>query len=183
MSSYQHALSKVMDAAATGSIGAHSTGEALMAALALNRFDWLAAMGYTIVEALERIDDHWRSFLPQIARDVAAEQTRGAEAERLANEVMALAPLAASRDADPIRCDATLVTTGSAPGYRDATLQFDLQPSTTSRPLRIDLRLRPEDGEPIVRHILEVHDLAWRNHEPLDLREGEGRPRWIDARR
>ncbi|MEA9574589.1 hypothetical protein [Xanthomonas campestris] len=33
-----------------------STGEALTAALVLNRHDWLADMGYTVAQALDRID-------------------------------------------------------------------------------------------------------------------------------
>ncbi|MCC4613290.1 hypothetical protein LL963_14505 [Xanthomonas campestris pv. esculenti] len=36
--------------------GPLSTGEALTAALVLNRADWLAEMDYTIAEALDRID-------------------------------------------------------------------------------------------------------------------------------
>ena len=38
-----------------GEPGPLSTGEALTAALVLNRHDWLRAMGYTIAEALEDI--------------------------------------------------------------------------------------------------------------------------------
>ncbi|MCC8469565.1 hypothetical protein [Xanthomonas phaseoli] len=36
--------------------GPLSTGEALTAALILNRADWLAEMDYTIAQALDRID-------------------------------------------------------------------------------------------------------------------------------
>ena len=36
--------------------GPLSTGEALTAALVLNRADWLAEMDYTIAQALDRID-------------------------------------------------------------------------------------------------------------------------------
>ncbi|QHG89063.1 MULTISPECIES: hypothetical protein [Xanthomonas] len=39
-----------------GGPGPLSTGEALTAALVLNRADWLAEMDYTIAEALDRID-------------------------------------------------------------------------------------------------------------------------------
>ena len=42
--------------------------------------------------------------------------------------------------------------------------------------------LRPEDGEWIVRHLREVHALAWASARgPLDIRAGETRPRWLDA--
>ncbi|WP_096807590.1 hypothetical protein, partial [Xanthomonas citri] len=43
-------------AARLGEPGPLSTGEALTAALVLNRHDWLAEMGYTIAQALDRID-------------------------------------------------------------------------------------------------------------------------------
>ncbi|MCF5953847.1 hypothetical protein GGR60_002908 [Xanthomonas arboricola] len=43
-------------AARMGGPGPLSTGEALTAALVLNRADWLAEMDYTIAEALDRID-------------------------------------------------------------------------------------------------------------------------------
>ncbi|NIK10576.1 hypothetical protein FHY11_004136 [Xanthomonas arboricola] len=43
-------------AAHMGEPGTLSTGEALTAALVLNRADWLAEMDYTIAQALDRID-------------------------------------------------------------------------------------------------------------------------------
>ncbi|MCS3745759.1 hypothetical protein FHY18_001320 [Xanthomonas arboricola] len=43
-------------AARMGEPGTLSTGEALTAALVLNRADWLAEMDYTIAQALDRID-------------------------------------------------------------------------------------------------------------------------------
>ncbi|PPT52397.1 hypothetical protein [Xanthomonas arboricola] len=43
-------------AARLGEPGPLSTGEALTAALVLNRHDWLADMGYTVAQALDRID-------------------------------------------------------------------------------------------------------------------------------
>ncbi len=44
-----------------GETGYLSTGEALTAALVLNRADWLARMGYTMAEAIDRVD---RDTLP-----------------------------------------------------------------------------------------------------------------------
>ena len=44
-----------------GETGYLSTGEALTAALVLNRGDWLARMGYTMAEAIDRVD---RDTLP-----------------------------------------------------------------------------------------------------------------------
>ncbi|KGU42927.1 hypothetical protein [Xanthomonas citri] len=45
-----------------------STGEKLAAALALNRFDWLAKMDYTIAEAIERIGPQWAALIPDAAK-------------------------------------------------------------------------------------------------------------------
>ena len=46
-------------------IGPLSTGEALYVALAANREDLLYALGYTIAQALDRIDDEWITELRQ----------------------------------------------------------------------------------------------------------------------
>ncbi|MES2784745.1 MAG: hypothetical protein V4684_04725 [Pseudomonadota bacterium] len=185
MPDYEHALAKALDAAAAGEQGPGplSTGEALMAALALNRPDWLARTGYTIVEALERIGEEWRQVLPQVARAAAAEQSRQQEAHELAEQAMAITRLQATTDEidQEIFCEAQLVTCGSAPGYRDARLTFDVTPMNSPSALRVELRLRPQDGEPIARHLREVHELAWRKHDPFDVQPGERRPRWIDA--
>ena len=51
---FKHML-KTARYAADGGINAMSTGEALAAALVLNRPDWLAAKNYTIAEAIDRI--------------------------------------------------------------------------------------------------------------------------------
>ncbi|WP_031421335.1 hypothetical protein [Xanthomonas euvesicatoria] len=52
----QRTIEVARAAARMGGPGPLSTGEALTAALVLNRADWLAAMDYTIAEALDRID-------------------------------------------------------------------------------------------------------------------------------
>ncbi|WP_126966533.1 hypothetical protein [Xanthomonas arboricola] len=54
--SLQRTIEVARAAARMGGPGPLSTGEALTAALVLNRADWLAEMDYTIVEALDRID-------------------------------------------------------------------------------------------------------------------------------
>lgn len=186
--SYEHALLKVLDAAQAGTPGGMSTGEALMAALALNRPDWLAERGYTIVEALERIGSEWQRMLPEISRAAQRELAARGEQHAQARQDAALASLAGpaqeaeSPDPTPIHLGARLVTTGSAPGYRDASLVFDLEAPRRDAPIRAELRLRPEDGEWIVRHLREVHALAWASARgPLDIRAGETRPRWLDA--
>ena len=40
-------------------LGPWSTGEKLAVALALDRADWLKAMGYTMLEAIERVGPTW----------------------------------------------------------------------------------------------------------------------------
>ncbi len=51
-----------------GNTGPLSTGEALTAALVLNRHDWLKEMDYTIAQALDRIDEDTISHLAHAAR-------------------------------------------------------------------------------------------------------------------
>ena len=60
-------LLKTRDAARADLLGGSSIGEALIAALALNRSDWLQRMGYTIAEALVRIEE-WAALLPKVSR-------------------------------------------------------------------------------------------------------------------
>jgi hypothetical protein len=80
---------------------------------------------------------------------------------------------------------ARLVTSGDAPGYRDAQFVFDLKPlgNAPDSAIRARIYVRPEDGEAVVRHVTEVHRHAWDGHEPLDVRPGERRPTWIDQAR
>jgi hypothetical protein len=178
-------LAKTRDAAA-GGLGALSTGEALAAALVLNRPDWLAAMNYTIAEAIERIGPEWIRLIPaaakQFNRDSEEAAYQAAEKARQAQ----LAEFTARRQADDkiIECSATFVTSGSAPGYRDLYLTFDLKPIGVEPPrtMRAKLRLLPNDGETVVREITDVHRFAWRNGAPIDAKAGEQRPRWIDGR-
>lgn len=59
--------------AARGGFGVLSTGEKVAAALALNRADWLQGMGYTMAEAIDRMDDEWLAAIPQAARVLADE--------------------------------------------------------------------------------------------------------------
>lgn len=54
-----------------GDTGALSTGESLTAALVLNRHDWLNEMGYTMAQALDRIDSDSIVHLADAARCVA----------------------------------------------------------------------------------------------------------------
>jgi hypothetical protein len=66
-------LSKARYARAHDNYGVLSTGEALAAALVLNRADWLVDMQYTILEAVERVGPTWMGRLPRAAAIVAAD--------------------------------------------------------------------------------------------------------------
>lgn len=180
MTRLEHLASAVRQAAANGGPGPLSTGEALAAALVLNRPDWLASMGYTIAQALGRVDDDWIAMIPQVARMVAAADAVMADARTSARqdaELKALTP-----GAEEVDVAAKLVTSGNAPGYRDVSLTFDVKRigDTTEQTRRLCLHINTEDGESIARHILGVHRFAWRNNTPIDIRNGEQRPRWID---
>ena len=51
-----------------------STGEKVAVALVLNRADWLAEIGYTLPQAIERSGAEWVAVIPQIARQLAEEE-------------------------------------------------------------------------------------------------------------
>jgi hypothetical protein len=181
MSRLEHLVSKVREAMAHGGPGPLSTGEALAAALVLNRADWLQTMEYTIAEALDRIDPDWIPMIPKAAKMVAQADAVMAAAQETARQTGALQELASGQDT--VHVTAKLVTFGHAPGYRDASLVFDLkrigaQPAPV---LRVDLSIQPEDAESIVGHLLEVHRWAWDRGAPIDVKPGEARPRWLDA--
>ena len=70
---FSHFLGKARDAKRGGepSWRSQSTGEKLAVALALNRADWLAAMGYSIPEAIARVGSDWISMVPDVAKAIA----------------------------------------------------------------------------------------------------------------
>jgi hypothetical protein len=179
-------LAKARDAAA-GGIGALSTGEALAAALVLNRPDWLAAMNYTIAEAIERVGPEWIRLIPAAAKQFDRDREEAAYevAERARQAQLAEFATRQRAQEKNIECCATFVTSGNAPGYRDVHLTFDLKPfeAGDSGTMRTTLRVRPEDGETIVREITDVHRFAWRKGAPIDVKPDEKRPSWIDAPR
>lgn len=108
-------------------------------------------------------------------RQEAYEAAEAAKQERLAQTTSDQA------DGDVVGFDASLVTWGDAPRYRDVAFTFDLRPiGEPQRPtIRAELRLRPEDGETIVRQITKVHRFAWEGEGPIDAKPGEKRPHWI----
>jgi hypothetical protein len=71
----KHLLGKARDAAIGGrsSWDVQSTGERVAVALVLNRADWLAAMGYTLAEAIGRTGPEWLSLVPEVAKQLVDE--------------------------------------------------------------------------------------------------------------
>jgi hypothetical protein len=183
---FAHILAKTRAAADLGRPGPLSTGEALIAALILNRTDWLIALEFTIPEALERIGPEWARLIPAAAKQVRHEIDF---AELQKSHAAHEARLAAFRKSDArakavLDFNAKLVTTGNAPGYRDVRLTFDLRASgdSSAAPTRVQLRVSPADGEALVHEITEVHRFAWRSQRgPIDAKADEQRPRWIEG--
>jgi hypothetical protein len=180
-----HILAKAHDAAA-GGIGALSTGEALAAALVLNRPDWLATMGYSIAEAIERIGADWARLVPAAAQQFERDSEEAAyAAAESARQAKLAAHFTQQADGEVIDFSATLVTSGNAPGYRDVSLTLNLRPfgDGLQPHVRVRVRIRPEDGEGVVREITSAHRLAWERSgtgRPLDAKPNEQRPNWID---
>jgi len=81
-----HVLAQILDksrAARDGHFGVLSTGEKLTAALVLNQPEWLAKLGYTMAEAVERVGPAWMSRVPEAARVLQHEAELSAEAKAI----------------------------------------------------------------------------------------------------
>jgi hypothetical protein len=179
---FEHILSKAR-AAEAGGRGALSTGEALVAALVLNRPDWLLEMNYTMAEAIERIGPEWARLVPAAAKQFSREREEAAyEAVERARQAQLVEFSARRRGEDVIDCAATFVTSGNAPGYRDVSLTFDLKPlgDGSQQVMRTTINVRAEDAERVVHAIVDVHRFAWRKGTPIDVKPNEQRPNWID---
>lgn len=177
MSEIEHLLTKTRDAAA-GGINMLSTGEALAAALVLNRSDWLANLGYTIPQALDRIGPEWAALVPVAAKMIDQANATLAVVAKTARDESALSTLsAADGDVDVI---ADLITYGNAPGYRDVSFTIDVRRFGAPTKHRLCVQVGAQDGETMARHLIEVHRLAWSDRGPIDIKPGEQRPRWID---
>ena len=72
-----------------------------------------------------------------------------------------------------------LVTYGYSPGYRDVHLVLDVAEVLGHEKRRIDLRFNGEDAVTIHDQIEYMHRLAWDGKGPIDLKEGEQRPKWV----
>lgn len=167
-----------------GGYSVMSMGEKLAAALILNRPDWIAALDYTLADALDRVGRDWVGLIPTASQHVERaaeeeEQAAYAAAEKAQAEKMAKL---AGGDSDGVRFSARLVTYSHAPGYRDVSLTFDLSTQGADpTSFRATLRVSAEDGARIVADVGHVHGFAWKRGEPLDIRPGEKAPRWVSA--
>jgi len=74
---------------------------------------------------------------------------------------------------------ATLHCYGNVPGYRDLSVRarFGEKGNTYA-----ELRISPAESEALMLQIAYAHVLAWGSSErgPLDVKEGEKRPTWLD---
>ena len=179
MATLERLIAKVHDALIIESTDGMSLGEALAVALVLNRSDWLAAKGYSIAEALERIGEDWVRCIPQVERIFGTTREVLERAQSAAQDEAILSGLGEpGREVD---VSAKLVTYGHAPGYRDVSLTFDVQRSGSAKTHRLCLQLDREDSDSVLQHILQVHRSALANRMPIDLQEGEQRPIWVDS--
>lgn len=173
----EHLLMKTRDAAHNGGINAMSTGEALAAALVLNRPDWLAEMGYTIAEAIDRIDADTIQLIPVAARMMASATGVIAEARASARDEVTMDDL--GRGNEQVDVSAKLISYGNAPGYRDVSLVFDLNRLGSEKTYRVAMRVSTEDSLSILHHIIDVNRVAWDGGKPIDGKD-EKRPRWLE---
>ena len=177
MSGIGHLLMKTRDAAA-GGVNMFSTGEALAAALVLNRSDWLTDLGYTIPQALDRIGPEWAALIPAAAKMIDQANATLAVVAKTARDESALSNLSAAEiEVDVI---ADLITYGDAPGYRDVSFTVDVRRHGEPTKHRLRVQVGAQDGETMARHLIEVHRRAWSDRGPIDAKPGEQRPRWID---
>ena len=72
---YKHLIAKARDAKRGGQDAwvVQSTGEKIAVALVLNRADWLASMGYTLGEAIDRMSPEWLGNIPRVERELRDE--------------------------------------------------------------------------------------------------------------
>lgn len=182
---YNHLIEKVRHAA-NGGIGVLSSGEAVAAALVLNRHDWLTSMGYTIAEALERVGGEISiSQLRMAERQMRQEMEAAAEDAEVRRQAEAMDKISsglAGSDDVGVDLQARFVTHSEAPGYRDATLTFDVKPLVDSgvEATRLNIRLQAADTEDILRILGQIHRTAWSgSRPPLDAAPNETMPRWL----
>jgi hypothetical protein len=72
---FDHLLAKAREAKLCGASAwrAQSTGEKVAVAFALNRADWPDNIGYTLAQAIERVDRNWLALIARVERTLANE--------------------------------------------------------------------------------------------------------------
>lgn len=183
-----HLMRAVRHAAAANGSGALSSGEAITAALVLNRADWLADMGYTIGQALDRIDEGDVELIPRAENCGAPNARATPKSRQLPPALPKWRICSATRQVMSRTIPCTSIPSsslmGTLRGYRHVYLVFDVSVvgrAVPEKKHRIELRVRAADGDPIVSHIMGVHRFAWSDgNRPIDAAEGERRPTWID---
>jgi hypothetical protein len=172
-------MAKTIEAYLADSPATLSTGEALAAALVLNRFDWLTKMRFTIADALHRVGPEWARLIPEISEAIKPTLASLRDGARDVSDLQALANVteASQPTNGTTELEAKFVTHASAPGYRDLALTLDVSQVGSKQSHRFALRLSAEDSAQIATVICDVHDFAWRRELPLDATPGEKRPR------
>lgn len=140
--------------ASWGGISALSTGEALAAALVLDRADWIDRLGFTLAQAIARIEPDWLALLPVAAQ--LLEQDLNYRAAPPSQEPQAASP------GEPVHLDARLLSCGYASGCSETLLTFDLWPhgAAPDLPLRIRIHVQPGDSERIMSHMSGAQPVA-----------------------
>jgi hypothetical protein len=128
----------------------------------------------------------WAQLIPPAAKQFKQEREAAEYQAAIKAHEARLSEFTARADAEDetLEFSATFFTDGSAPGYRDVYLTFDLVPMGEGpKPtIRATLNIRPEDAGRVMDAITDVHRFAWRNGAPIDAKPDEQRPRWIDGR-
>ncbi|MFL9611115.1 hypothetical protein ACKF11_13600 [Methylobacillus sp. Pita2] len=151
-----------------------STGEFLLAAIVLDRGDWLKEWGYTMSQALGRLDKEWIPLLQNIESAFSATSQIIKDSQAAATSATALLALEPN-----IHYDAAYVTHADSPGYRDIEITLDVTVSESKPPHRLALRLDAQQGQKVLDAIQGVHRFAWnRAGGPLDAYPGELSPSW-----
>lgn len=61
---------RALEDQADNELGPWSTGEKLAVCLVLDRYDWLQAMGYSMLEAVDRLGEDWLAAAQQVRRRI-----------------------------------------------------------------------------------------------------------------
>lgn len=153
MSILDYLMSKVHEAMDLG-IEGMSVSEGLMCALVLNRFDWLSNRGYTIAQALGRIDEAWVSLIPKAAARLRS-PSQSFEVIGPSSEVNGV-DVRFTAGTNDVDLRAKLVDCFLDGNSGQATFVFDVCKSDGVRTYRLHVRICYRDSETIVQQILSI---------------------------